>query len=80
MKTNLDRKNFKDLTLGFVNYFTNIIVKRLSTFGYNGALVWCSDRLSPNTHVVIVRNMGFLHLISDFNIVSTIKLLPDENY
>ena len=78
MLTNIERKEFKDVAINFLDAFTNVKVKRLSSFGNNGVLVWNSDRLNDNTNLVILRNRGYMHLISGFNIVNTIKIKNDE--
>ena len=71
---NTDRKLFKDISIRFIEAFTSFKIKRLSTYGTDGCLVWISDNLNKNTHVNIVHHRGFLHLVSDRRIVLTIKI------
>lgn len=72
--TNIERRDFKQLALNFLDKFTTVVVKRLSSFGDNGVLIWNSDRLNDNTNLIILKNRGFMHLISGFNIVKTLKI------
>jgi len=72
--TNADRKIFKDISRNLIEYFTDIRIKRMSTFGNNCCLIWSSDELNENTYVITITDNGFMHLVSGTKIVLTIRL------
>jgi hypothetical protein len=73
--SNLERRNFKQTVLNFINKFVNVNVKRLSTFGYENSLIWISDYLNQNTHLLVIRDRDYLHLISDMKIIYSVRVL-----
>ena len=71
--SNLQRRDYKQVIINFVQYFTNIKIKRLSTFGLRNGLLWISDYFNPNTSLIVISNRGYMHMVSDFNIIHTLK-------
>lgn len=74
IQNNTDRKNFKILSRNVIEEFTSIEIKRMFTFGDSGCIIWCSDNLHKNTYVITYLDRGYVHLISDYRIILSIRL------